>query len=105
MLLYCTSFLTNYEKIDLRRTANGDNIEKCRDGVVGVCPDQAGSINDRHYDWINLAEIIQASRLVYRALWHIARALLPALLDKKVTMINEKAIRTNALPKYFILEL
>ena len=83
--------------------ANGDNIEKCRDGVVGVCPDQVGSINDRHYDRINLAEIIQASSLVYRALWLIARALLSMVLDEKVTIINEKAIGKMLWHQYFIL--
>lgn len=52
--------------------------------MVGVCPDQAGSIIDRHCYRINLAGIIQALRLVYGALWLIARILLPALLDEKV---------------------
>ena len=62
--------------------------------MVGVCPDQAGSIIDRDYDRINLAGIIQASRLVYRALWLIARALLPALLDKKVNVDKISLIRS-----------
>lgn len=73
--------------------------------MVGVCPDQAGGIIDRHYDRINLARIIQALRLVYRAIWLIARALLPAILDTKVSMIGEKAIEQTALPAIIYYKL